>query len=287
MFSFEFFPPKDPAGHDKLCATADALARFEPAFMSVTYGAGGSTRDRTIGAIGALRHQVANPIAGHLTCVGGTIEETHEVVDRYLGDGVDHIVALRGDLPEDGVAADGYPDAASLVAGLRARPDGDRFEISVAAYPEVHPMATSAQADLDNLRRKLDAGADRAITQFFFDTDAFLRFRDTAVAAGITKPIVPGIMPVASVAGAVRFAGRCGTNVPQWFIDMFDGLDDQPEVRRLVAATVSVEQCQRLRAEGVDSFHFYTLNNAELTSAICRVLSVTEPRSGNAPRRAA
>ncbi len=273
MFSFEFFPPADGTGYERLCATATALTELEPSFFSVTYGAGGTTRDRTIGAVEALSAAVDTPVAGHITCVGGTVQETHAVIDRYAAAGVAHIVALRGDLPADGVAANGYADATSLVAGLRRRADTARFEISVAAYPEVHPLAASAEADLDNLRRKLDAGADRAITQFFFDTDAFLRFRDTVAAAGIVHPIVPGILPVGSVAGALRFAGRCGTKVPDWFRPLFDGLDDDPETRQEVAATVAIEQCERLRAEGVDSFHFYTLNKPDLPIAICRVLA--------------
>ena len=272
-FSFEFFPPNSDVGHRRLVQSAAKFEEFAPTFMSVTYGAGGSTRDRTIGAIEDLRATVKTPVAGHLTCVGGTVEETHEVIDRYVEVGVAHVVALRGDLPADGPAVDGYRDAASLVAGIRNRPDGSSFQISVAAYPEVHPKAESAETDLDSLRQKLDAGADRALTQFFFDTEAFLRFRDRAAAAGIAQPIVPGIMPIGSVAGAVRFANRCGTKVPEWFMHLFDGLDDQPVVRQCVAASVAVDQCRELRAEGISSFHFYTLNRPDLTSAVCRVLT--------------
>lgn len=289
--SFEFFPAATPDGGDKLAGCAAQLAALQPRFVSVTYGAGGTTQERTHAAIDRLIDETDLAVAGHLTCVGATKDETNAVIDGYLQAGVRHIVALRGDAPEgqahgpegqadgpaDGTVEGGYADAADLVAGIRRRLDqtgGPAVEISVGAYPEVHPRAASAEADLDSLRRKLDAGADRAITQFFFDTDVFLRFLDRARSAGITQPIVPGIMPVTSFAGITRFAERCGTEIPDWMHDLFGGLDDVPEVRQLVAATVAAEQCRRLAEHGITDFHFYTMNRPELTSATCRILGI-------------
>ncbi|MFW2381174.1 MAG: methylenetetrahydrofolate reductase [NAD(P)H] [Acidimicrobiales bacterium] len=276
--SFEFFPPATAAGFDTLQDCTTALAPFDPTFVSVTYGAGGSTQDKTFAALDQLRAHTDLRVAGHLTCVSANTETIAEVVDTYRSKGVRHIVALRGDVPagasDGGVHADGYRTAAELVAGLRERADSDELEISVGCYPEVHPKATSATADMDNLKRKLDAGADRAITQFFFDPEIYLRFLDDARQAGITAPIVPGIMPVTNFAGICRFSERCGTSVPDWMHDLFAGLDDAPEVRELVAATVAAEMCKRLVEHGVRDFHFYTMNKPNLTAATCRILGI-------------
>ncbi len=280
--SFEFFPPSTPAGEANLVDCAQTLAAFGPSFMSVTYGAGGTTQDRTLQTIKQLASTEVAPIAGHLTCVGATRNTVDGVIDQYLSLGVRHIVALRGDPPEghtDGTVEGGYRTAAELVAGIRQRADGhgfadEDFEISVGAYPEVHPRAASANADLDNLKAKFDGGATRAITQFFFDPDVFLRFLDRARSAGITAPIVPGIMPVNSYQGIKRFADRCGASIPAWLDDLFGGLDEAPEIRQLVAATVAAEQCRRLAEHGVRHFHFYTLNKPELSAATCRILGL-------------
>jgi len=224
--------------------------------------------------------------AAHLTCVGASRAEVDEVARRYYDAGIRHIVALRGDVP-DGDAGytphpDGYAYAADLVAGLKRIAD---FEISVAAYPEIHPDALSSQADLDNLKRKVDAGADRAITQYFFDVDTYRRFLDRARAAGITVPIVPGILPVTNFAQVVRFSAQCGTAVPAWMAHLFEGLDEDPETRKLVAATVAAEQCRLLQSAGVSDFHFYTLNRADLVFAICHILGLrpSPARSGQEP----
>ena len=278
--SFEFFPPATADGHKALARCAEELAPLGPRFVSVTYGAGGTTQDRTHAAVEALVARRDVDVAGHLTCVGATKPQVGDVVDAYLETGVRHIVALRGDAPEgqqDGSVVGGYRDAAELVAGVRRHVEErriDDLEISVGCYPETHPKAASPQADLDNLKRKLDAGADRAISQFFFDTDVFLRFVDRARKAGITAPIVPGIMPVTSFANIVRFAGRCGTEIPGWMHDLFGGLEEAPEVHQLVAATVAAEQCRRLAEHGINEFHFYTMNRPELTVATCRILGV-------------
>lgn len=279
--SFEFFPPATPKGEANLAECAAQLAPLQPGFVSVTYGAGGTTQDRTQAAVERLATETDLDVAGHLTCVGATQTQVGEVIDTYLATGVRHIVALRGDAPagESGEPPPGgYCDAVELVAGIRSHVEGtdaSDLQISVGAYPEVHPKAQSAQADLDNLKRKLDAGADRAITQFFFDTDVFLRFLDSARQAGITAPIVPGIMPVVNFANIRRFSERCGTNVPGWMHELFAGLEDAPEIHQMVAATVAAEQCRRLAEHGVTQFHFYTMNKPELTAATCRFLGVT------------
>ena len=273
--SFEFFPPKTEKMEKILWDSIQRLAPLEPAYVSVTYGAGGSTRQRTHATVVRIRRETVLEPAAHLTCVGSTREEIDEIARRYWRSGIRHVVALRGDPPEDTDRYTphprGYAYASDLVAGLKRVAD---FEISVAAFPEVHPEAASAEADLDNLKRKIDAGATRAITQFFFDADIFLRFFDRARAAGVTVPIVPGILPVTNFARVVQFAAICGTRVPGWMADLFEGLDDRPETRRLVAATVAAEQCRALYANGVNDFHFYTLNRAELTYAICHMLGV-------------
>ena len=273
--SFEFFPPKTEKMEEILWDSIQRLAPLEPAYVSVTYGAGGSTRQLPHPPVVPIRRETVLEPAAHLTCVGSTREEIDEIARQYWRSGIRHVVALRGDPPEDTDRytphPGGYAYASDLVAGLKRVAD---FEISVAAFPEVHPQAASTEADLDNLKRKIDAGATRAITQFFFDADIYLRFLDRARAAGVTVPIVPGILPVTNFARVVQFAAICGTRVPGWMADLFEGLDDRPETRRLVAATVAAEQCRALYANGVNDFHFYTLNRAELTYAICHMLGV-------------
>lgn len=251
------------------------LATLRPAYVSVTYGAGGTTRERTHATVVRLRQETQLEPAAHLTCVGASRAEIDEVAHHYWQSGIRHIVALRGDPPEGSdhytPHADGYPYAVDLVAGLKRIAD---FDISVAAYPETHPEALSAAADLDNLKRKIDAGASRAITQFFFDVGVYFRFIERAEKAGIGVPIVPGILPVTNFAQVVRFARTCGASIPSWMPELFSGLDDDPDTRRLVAAAMAVEQCRALHAGGVTRFHFYTLNRADLTFAICHVLGV-------------
>ena len=278
--SFEFFPPKTPEMEATLWRAIERLAPLGPRFVSVTYGAGGSTRERTHATVQRIRRETTVEPAAHLTCVGATRAEVDAVADAYWAEGVRHLVALRGD-PATGPGTSyvptpgGYENAAALVAGLRARHD---FELSVAAYPEGHPESPSLDADLDNLKRKIDAGATRAITQNFFENRTFFRFVDRARKAGITVPIVPGIMPVTNFAGVQRFAAKTGVTVPTWLGRLFEGLDADPETRQLVAASVVVEQCQQLAEAGVTEFHFYTLNRADLTFAICHVLGL-RPRS--------
>jgi len=243
--------------------------------VSVTYGAGGSTRARTHEQVVRINRETDIPAAAHLTCVEATREEVDEVARHYWDSGIRHVVALRGD-PPDGQSRytphpGGYANAAELIAGLKAVAP---FEISVAAYPEIHPDAADAQADLDNLKRKFDAGATRAITQFFFEPECFFRFRDKAAAAGIEGEIVPGVMPVMSFASVQRMAGLCGTAIPAWMEGLFEGLDERPAARQLVSATIAAELCRRLYAGGVRQFHFYTLNRAELSYAICHMLGL-------------
>jgi methylenetetrahydrofolate reductase (NADPH) len=287
--SFEFFPPKTEKMEAALWRTVERLAPLSPAFVSVTYGAGGSTRQRTHATVTRIVAETSLAAAAHLTCVAATRDEIDDIARRYWNSGIRHIVALRGDPPDGATRYEptpgGYAYAADLVAGLRRVAD---FEVSVAAYPERHPEAASAEADLDNLKRKIDAGATRAITQFFFDTEVFLRFRDRVAAAGIDVPLVPGIMPVTSFANVCRFAGMCGASVPAWLGETFEGLDDDPETRQLVAATVASEQCQKLAAHGVRNFHFYTLNRAELSYAICHRLGLRPVEyTGGAVRKTA
>jgi methylenetetrahydrofolate reductase (NADPH) len=273
--SFEFFPPGDAAMDSTLWQSVQRLAPLAPAFISVTYGADGSTRDRTHSLVKRIQQQTSLNGAPHLTCVGASRSEVLEIARRYWDEGVRHIVALRGDPPQGATRYEPHPDGfaygADLVAGLRSVAD---FEISVAAYPEVHPEAPSAEADFDNLRRKIDAGATRAITQFFFDNDDYLRFRDRCAAAGIKASIVPGILPITRFPQVTRFAERCGAKIPRWLAERFVGLDHDADTRRLIAASVAIEQVSRLREQGVDEFHFYTLNRAELTYAICHALGM-------------
>lgn len=277
--SFEFFPPKTAEMEQRLWAAVKRLEPLGPRFVSVTYGAGGSTRERTHATVVRILDETGLVPAAHLTCVGATREEIDSVARLYWEAGVRHVVALRGDPPGQRGPYRPYPGgyayAADLVAGLKRIAD---FEISVACYPEVHPDAASAEADLDNLKRKIDAGAGRAITQFFFYPDVYHRFVDRARAAGIDVPIVPGILPVTNFARLVEFANKCGSAIPSWLARMFEGLDEDPETRKLVAASVAAEQCRLLQASGIDEFHFYTLNRADLTYAICHVLGL-RPRA--------
>jgi methylenetetrahydrofolate reductase (NADPH) len=272
--SFEFFPPKTEKMEAQLWDTFRTLEPLGPSFVSVTYGAGGSTRERTHATVARIAAESRVPPAAHLTCVEASRAEIDEVAHAYWDAGVRHIVALRGDVPGGApyrAHSDGYANAIELVAGLKAIAP---FDISVAAYPETHPDADCPQSDLDNLKRKLDAGATRAITQFFFSPDSFLRFRDAAAAAGIDAPIIPGILPVSNVSQTRRMADMCGTAIPAWMVSLFDGLDDHPAARQLVAATIAAEMCRRLYAGGVRDFHFYTLNRAELSYAICHLLGL-------------
>lgn len=272
--SFEFFPPKTEALETQLWHCVERLATLRPTFVSVTYGAGGSTQERTHSTVLRIVKETALTPAAHLTCVGAAKEDVNEVAARYWEAGVRHIVALRGDMPGGGPYQPhpgGYAFAADLVQGLKKVAD---FEISVAAYPETHPQATSPEADLDNLKRKLDAGATRAITQVFFDNAIFLRFLDRALAAGIKAPIVPGILPVTNFTQARKFCEACGTSVPGWMAGMFEGLDEDVETRRMVSAAMAAEQVRLLQANGIDEFHFYTLNRPDLTYAIARILGV-------------
>jgi methylenetetrahydrofolate reductase (NADH) len=273
--SFEFFPPKSEAMAETLWSSIQTLAPLGPRFVSVTYGAGGSTRERTHATVRRIVEESTLTPAAHLTCVGATREEVDGVARDYWDLGVRHIVALRGDPPEAGTPfaphPGGYANAAELVAGLKAIAP---FDISIAAYPEMHPDSADRGADLDNLKRKVDAGADRAITQFFFSPDAFLRFQDAVAAAGMDIEMVPGILPVSNVAQTRRFAQACGASIPDWLNGLFEGLDDLPAARQLIAATVAAELCGQLYAGGVRHFHFYTLNRAELSYAICHLLGV-------------
>ncbi len=273
--SFEFFPPKTERMEEQLWESVQTLSPFQPRFVSVTYGAGGSTRERTHNTVARIAKETSMPAAAHLTCVEASKAEIAEVANAYWEAGVRHIVALRGDPPTAGASfephPDGYASAADLVEGLRKL---HPFEISVSAYPETHPEAASLQSDIDNFRRKLDAGASRGITQFFFEPETFFRFRDAVAATGINTEIVPGIMPVTNFAAITRMSGMTGTAVPPWLGRLFDGLDDHPAARQLVAATISAEMCRKLYAGGVRHFHFYTLNRAELSYAICHLLGL-------------
>jgi methylenetetrahydrofolate reductase (NADPH) len=277
--SFEFFPPSDDTAAHGLWGAIERLAPLRPRFVSVTYGADGSTRSRTHDCVLRILRDTDLVVAPHLTCVGAAREDIMGIAHDYWRNGVRHMVALRGD-PAGGSPdaprcyephPGGFAYAADLVGGIRGAAP---FEISVAAYPEGHPESGTVEADLDNLKRKIDAGANRAITQFFFDTDVFLRYRDRCAAKGIRANIVPGILPITRFPQLVRFAARCGASVPDWLRRRFDGLDDDPETRRMIAAHVAIDQVQHLREHGVEEFHFYTLNRAELTYAICHALGL-------------
>jgi methylenetetrahydrofolate reductase (NADPH) len=273
--SFEFFPPNTEKMEQTLWQSIERLAPLSPDFISVTYGAGGSTRDRTHNIVSRIQNEKHIATAAHLTCVAASKSEVSAVAESYWSAGIRHIVALRGDPIKDQVAhqaqIDGYMYAVDLVAALKKIAN---FDITVAAYPEIHPEAKSAQADLDNLKRKVDAGANRAITQFYFEAETYLRFRDQAASAGINIPIIPGILPVTNYNQVLRFAKSCGAHIPEWMADLFVGLDDDPATRKLVAATVVAEHCRVLQSEGVDNFHFYTLNRADLVYAICHILGI-------------
>jgi methylenetetrahydrofolate reductase (NADPH) len=279
IVSFEFFPPGDEVMAQQLWNCLLRLAPLQPEFVSVTYGADGSTRTRTHEFVERVLHETDLRVAPHLTCVGASREEVLEIAREYWRSGVRHMVALRGDVPAANLSADGryrphpegYAYASDLVGGLM---QVGNFDLSVAAYPEGHPESGGVEADLENLKRKVDAGAGRAITQFFFEPDLYLRYRDRCAAAGIGVRIVPGILPITRFPQMLRFAGRCGATVPDWLRRRFDGLDDDADTRRMISANVAIEQVQRLRLHGVEEFHFYTLNRAELTYAICHALGL-------------
>ena len=276
--SFEFSPPKTPQAEESLWTAIRRLEPLNPSFVSVTYGAGGSTRERTHRTVKRMLDETTLKPAAHLTCVGASREEVDAVVRDYWESGIRHIVALRGDPPGAlGGAyeprADGYANATELTAGIRQVAP---FEVSVGLYPQVHPESAGIDHDIDVLKAKVDAGATRAITQFFFDTDIFLRFMDRVRKAGVTIPISPGIMPVSNFKGLQRMAEPCGIPLPSWLAGLFDGLDDDPDTRRLIAGSVAAEMCAKLAEEGFSDFHFYTLNRADLVYAICRVLGVRE-----------
>ncbi|MFP3944825.1 MAG: methylenetetrahydrofolate reductase [NAD(P)H] [Alphaproteobacteria bacterium] len=287
--SFEFFPPKTEEMEEILWRSLKRLEPLDPAFVSVTYGAGGSTRTRTHNTVRRVLNETGLTPAAHLTCVNATREEVDDVIRDYWQAGVRHIVALRGDPPEGIGAAyrphpGGYANAAELAAGISRIAD---FEISVGCYPEKHPESPSYEADIDLLKQKIDAGASRAITQFFFEPEMFLRFRDRLARAGVTIPIVPGIMPVLNFRTLSRMAGACGATLPDWLAEKFEGLEEDPGTRKLVAATVAADLCTRLQAEGVNQFHFYTLNRADLTYAICHLLGLRPARNGGGAAAAA
>ncbi|WP_294540117.1 methylenetetrahydrofolate reductase [NAD(P)H] [uncultured Rhodoblastus sp.] len=281
--SFEFFPPKTPEMEANLWEAIARLAPLAPKFVSVTYGAGGSTRERTHATVSRILRETGVKPAAHLTCVGATRAEVDEVARAYWDVGVRHIVALRGD-PLGGLgsayvpAPGGYATSTDLVRGLRAIGD---FEISVSAYPEKHPESASFDQDIDVLKAKIDAGATRAITQFFFDNEIYFRFLDRVRAAGIKIPIVPGITPVQNFRQTANFARKTGAGVPDWLAERFDGLDDDPQTRRLIAAAVAAEQVFDLLDRGVEQFHFYTMNRADLVYAICHLLGL-RARAGEA-----
>ena len=274
LVSFEFFPPKTDVMEERFWDSIGKLAPLKPRFVSVTYGAGGSTRERTLRMVSQVKAQTGVDAAAHLTCVGASRDEVDAVVRGYKAAGVSRIVALRGD-PAEGIGKpftphpEGYRNAADLVGGIRRLGD---FDISVAAYPEKHPQSPSWDDDIDNLKRKLDAGATRAITQMFFDNDDYFRFVERARAAGITAPIVPGIQPIHSFKQISGFASRCGATIPRWVAERFEGLDEEPETHALVASAVAAEQVLELVDNGITEFHFYTLNRSNLVLALARLL---------------
>jgi methylenetetrahydrofolate reductase (NADPH) len=277
--TFEFFPPSDEPMGRQLWQAVQRLAPLQPKFVSVTYGADGSTRHRTHECVLRILRETNLTVAPHLTCVAAARAEVLKIAQDYWQQGIRHLVALRGDPRATHLSSEGryrphpggFAYASDLVTGLSTV---GRFDLSVAAYPEGHPESGGMARELENLKRKVDAGANRAITQFFFETDVFLRYRDRCAAAGIEVDLVPGILPITRFPQLLRFAERCGASVPNWLRERFDGLDDDPETRRMIAANVAIEQVQRLSAHGVDEFHFYTLNRAELTYAICHALGL-------------
>ncbi|QHI95080.1 methylenetetrahydrofolate reductase [NAD(P)H] [Aristophania vespae] len=274
--SFEFFPAKTKEGHVALLETARNLASLSPSFMSVTYGAGGSTQERTLETLSDMASELSVPLAGHLTCVGASKDEVHKVAQAYWDAGIKHILALRGDPPPvNGKPTafqphpQGYKSACELVKGLKKLAP---FKISVAAYPETHPQAISSEADIDNLKRKFDAGADQAITQFFFSPEAFLKFRDKLSKIGVDKAVIPGILPISNAEQAWKFATICGAAVPKELRDLFEGVDEYPAVRTRLAAAIADRICQTLRSEGVEHFHFYTLNKSAASTSLSLLL---------------
>jgi len=274
--SFEYFPPKTERGSGTLLETVNRLDALDPRFVSVTYGAGGSEREPTLNTIRAIKSGSATRIASHLTCVGQSAAAVDRVARALWAEGIDKIVALRGDPPQKGATGavlhpNGYRHAAELVAGLKRIAD---FEISVGAFPEGHPESDGPQADIENLKRKVDAGADRAITQFFFDTGVFLRYRDTAAAAGIGIEIVPGILPIQNIHTLLNFSADCGAHVPDWVVRSFDGLDGDAKASHAAARDIAARQVDELRRAGVDAFHFYTLNRADLTLDVCAACGI-------------
>ena len=272
--SFEFFPPKSEAAGEKLWQAIGRLAPLGPDFVSVTYGAGGSTRDRTHACVKRMIDETTLKPAAHLTCVAASKDEVESVIDDYAAAGVRHVVALRGDMPDMGAfkaPENGYAGSVELVAALAKR---GGFDITVSAYPEKHPESASLDSDIDLLKAKIDAGATRAITQFVFDTEAHLRFRDKLAAAGITIPVIAGIMPTTNFTGAQRMAEVCGAALPQWLADAYEGLENDADTRKQIAASVAIDQCRQLIDEGFGHLHFYTLNQADLTFAVCRILKL-------------
>lgn len=274
--SFEFFPPKTGDMESQLWDSVSRLAPFAPDFVSVTYGAGGSTKQPTLNAIMRLHEETTLVAAAHLTCVDASRDQVDAVVREFWGAGVKHFVALRGD-PSGGIGArfnahpDGYANAAELVAGLKAFAD---FEISVSAYPEKHPESPDFMTDIDMLKRKVDNGATRAITQFFFDNDAYERYVERVRRAGIYIPIVPGILPIHNFAQVLKFANLCGASIPPWLAERFEGLDNDQQTRSLVAAALAADQVMDLVERGIHDFHFYTMNRAQLVYAICHLLGL-------------
>jgi len=276
--SFEFFPPKNDEMEQKLWQAVSSLKSLKPSFVSVTYGAGGSTRERTHHTIKRIIKETTLKPAAHLTCVAASKAQIHEILENYWESGVRHLVALRGDMPASSpnyqLHPDGYKYGSELVEGIRKTKMD--FEISVAGYPEKHPEAKSIDEDIDNLKRKVDAGANRIITQFFFDADAYFRFVDKCQKRGINIPIVPGILPVSNVKQTKHFAKMCGAKIPKWMDKIFENLDEKHDTRQLIAGVVATELCRILHNKGINDFHFYTLNRWELTSAICHVLGVRD-----------
>lgn len=275
--SFEFFPPKTDEMELKLWESISKLKNLNPNFVSVTYGAGGSTRERTHHTIKKIIDETNLKPASHLTCIAASKDEIHEILKNYWQMGVRHIVALRGDMPASSpnyqLHPHGYQYANELVAGIKKIAD---FDISVAGYPEKHPEAKSLDEDIDNLKRKVDAGASRIITQFFFDSDVFFRFVEKCQKRGINVPIIPGILPVTNVKQTKHFAKMCGAKIPQWMEQIFENLDEQEDTKKLVAGVVAVELCRILHNAGINDFHFYTLNRSDLTTAICHILGIRE-----------
>lgn len=272
--SFEFSPPRSDEAEQSLWRSIRRLEPLQPNFVSVTYGAGGSTRERTHATVKRIVEETSLKPAAHLTCVGARKDEIDGVIRDYWDAGVRHIVALRGDMPDMGAYCEtegGYSTTPLLIEGIKAIGD---FEVSVSCYPEKHPDSANLDADIELLKRKIDAGATRAITQFVYDTDLHIRFLERARRLGVKVPVVPGIMPTTNFKGVVRMARKCGASVPQWLHERFEGLDEDVETRKLIAATVAAEQVERLTAIGFDNFHFYTLNQADLTYAICRILGI-------------